>query len=233
MIGIYKITNPKGKVYIGQSINIEKRRRDYEKLKCRNQVKLYNSLTRYGFPEHVFEIVEHCNVSELNMRERYWQDYYNVLEDGLNLMLTDTQYGIKIYSKETRERMSNSHKGVEPWNKGLPHTVETRDRISRALQGREVPQEIREKISKTRLKQPTKITEETREKLREARQRREVEPMQGKKHTEETKQKMSKAAKGVKKTEEHKQKISATLKGRTLSEETKKKMSESKKKRKI
>jgi len=29
MVGIYKITNPNGKIYIGQSINIESRKRVY------------------------------------------------------------------------------------------------------------------------------------------------------------------------------------------------------------
>lgn len=43
MIGIYKITNPKGKVYIGQSIDINERFKTYSYLKCKNQTKLYNS----------------------------------------------------------------------------------------------------------------------------------------------------------------------------------------------
>lgn len=84
MIGIYKITNPNGKNYIGQSINIEKRFNQYKKLTCKNQVILYRSLLKYGVENHIFEVIEECNIEILNERERYWQDFYNVIEKGLN-----------------------------------------------------------------------------------------------------------------------------------------------------
>ncbi len=32
MIGIYKITNPEGKIYIGQSIDIDRRFKEYKRL---------------------------------------------------------------------------------------------------------------------------------------------------------------------------------------------------------
>jgi len=57
MIGIYKITNPTGKVYIGQSWNINKRKVFYSNLLCKRQVKIYNSLKKYGWENHKFEIV--------------------------------------------------------------------------------------------------------------------------------------------------------------------------------
>lgn len=44
MIGIYKITSPSGKVYIGQSVNIERRFLDYKKSLKNTQIKLYNSI---------------------------------------------------------------------------------------------------------------------------------------------------------------------------------------------
>jgi len=36
MIGIYKITSPSNKVYIGQSINIEKRFKSYKRYDCKH-----------------------------------------------------------------------------------------------------------------------------------------------------------------------------------------------------
>lgn len=33
MVGIYKITNPKGRIYIGQSVNIEQRKQNYKNFK--------------------------------------------------------------------------------------------------------------------------------------------------------------------------------------------------------
>lgn len=57
MIGIYKITSPSGKVYIGQSWNIERRFYTYTKGKCKDQPKLYNSFLKYGVDNHKFEVV--------------------------------------------------------------------------------------------------------------------------------------------------------------------------------
>lgn len=111
MIGIYKITNPNGKVYVGQSTNIESRKKQYSRLdNCKQQIKLYHSLVKYSFTNHSFEVVEECVVEELNIRERYWQEFYNVLEEGLNLRLTETSDRSGKLSKETKEKMSKTRK---------------------------------------------------------------------------------------------------------------------------
>lgn len=104
MIGIYKITSPSGKVYIGQAVDIERRRKEYVGLHCKNQTKLYNSLVKYGFSEHIFEVIEECGIGELNVRERHWQDLYNVLEEGLNLRLTGTENTSGRQAKDTVEK---------------------------------------------------------------------------------------------------------------------------------
>lgn len=92
MIGIYRITSPSNKTYIGQSINVSKRLKEYRYLtNCKTQPKLYNSLVKYGFSQHIFEVIEQCSVEELNVRERHWQDFYNTIgERGLNCRLTET-----------------------------------------------------------------------------------------------------------------------------------------------
>ena len=61
MKGIYKITSPSGKVYIGQSIDIERRFRHYKRMVCKDQVKVYNSFLKYGVDAHIFEILELCD----------------------------------------------------------------------------------------------------------------------------------------------------------------------------
>ena len=63
MTTIYKITNPKGKVYVGQTTNYRKRLNHYRILHCKRQQKLYNSLHKYGFNNHVFEIIEEVETS--------------------------------------------------------------------------------------------------------------------------------------------------------------------------
>jgi group I intron endonuclease len=110
--GIYKITNPKGKIYIGQSEDIYKRWKNYYKLSCNKQIKLYRSLKKYRPKNHKFEILEKCEFENLDCIERYWQDFYDVLnrKKGLNLLLTSCKNKTKKYSKESSIKLSNSLK---------------------------------------------------------------------------------------------------------------------------
>jgi len=104
MIGIYKITSPSGKIYIGQSINIEKRFKDYQYINSiKNQVKLYNSFKKYEIKNHKFEIVEECSIEQLNEREIYWGLYFNSIAEGLNHKLGNQN---SIISEETKLKMS-------------------------------------------------------------------------------------------------------------------------------
>lgn len=135
MIGIYKIINPKGRIYIGQSVNIERRKGNYSKLQdCKNQIKLYRSLKKYGFSSHIFEVLEECTIDELNKKERYWQDFYNVLEEGLNCKLTKTEDKSGLMSKELRDRLSKSHlqrNSTEEGKISIRKRVENTDYIKR------------------------------------------------------------------------------------------------------
>lgn len=56
MVGIYKITSPSKKVYIGQSINIYRRWSSYKLKGCPKQVKLHSSFLKYGYDSHIFEV---------------------------------------------------------------------------------------------------------------------------------------------------------------------------------
>ena len=78
MIGIYKITSPSGRIYIGQSRDLNRRERDYQKyIKDSNsQVKLLASINKYNWENHIFEIIEECEFEQLNIRERYYQEFY-------------------------------------------------------------------------------------------------------------------------------------------------------------
>ena len=57
MIGIYKITSPTNRIYIGQSINIEYRFKQYRWIKAKSQTRLRNSFLKHGVENHKFEIV--------------------------------------------------------------------------------------------------------------------------------------------------------------------------------
>ena len=57
MIGIYKFTNKiNGKIYIGQSIDIEHRRKEH--LRYKDESYFHRSLMKYGNDNFDFEILE-------------------------------------------------------------------------------------------------------------------------------------------------------------------------------
>lgn len=156
MIGIYKITSPSGKVYIGQSIDIKKRFKQYKSLyNSRKQVALYRSFLKYSIEKHSFEVIEECNIELLNERERYWQDFYDVLKNGLNSKTTSIDNKSGKLSDETKLKMSKSLKGKKAWNKGVKgmfvgrvFSIETRMKLTISNTGRFYSKETREKIGK-------------------------------------------------------------------------------------
>lgn len=108
---IYKITNPKGKIYIGSTINILRRKYFYKNIKRGRQQKLGNSILKYGFDNHTFEVIECCSIEKRFEREVFFGLKYNCLSRmGLNLRLpkiTDKQVCI---SKELRKKISDHAK---------------------------------------------------------------------------------------------------------------------------
>lgn len=106
--GIYKITSPTGRIYIGQSEKIEKRWEIYKRMNSSTkvQVKLWRSFQKHGVGNHVFEIIEECLLEDLNCRERYYQDFYNVITIGLNCRLTDCGEVRGMMSENTKRLLS-------------------------------------------------------------------------------------------------------------------------------
>jgi group I intron endonuclease len=158
MIGVYKITNPKGAIYIGSSINIEQRLKHYVGVSCKGQRKLYNSIRKYGWENHFVEIMIECELEDLYHNERYFGEYYNVLgENGLNLILPKNGE-IKVgVSSETRRRMSESSIGEKGSFYGKTHTKETREKISKAQLGRKHTLEHRLKVSLNNSRYKSKV----------------------------------------------------------------------------
>ena len=78
MIGIYKITNlDNGKMYVGQSVNIENRWSSHKTLLNKNQHenrRLQNSWNVHGADRYEFSAIEECSIEELNDLEMYWID---------------------------------------------------------------------------------------------------------------------------------------------------------------
>lgn len=110
--GIYKITSPTGKIYIGQSKDIKTRWSSYRTRSCPSQIKLDRSLEKYGVENHIFEIIEECSEENLNICENYWQIFYDVTgRNGLNchLVKEDRVYVNKGNGVRSRKRNRGAH----------------------------------------------------------------------------------------------------------------------------
>jgi len=130
MVGIYKITNPKGKIYIGLSKDIDKRKKDYKYLKCNEQPKIYNSLKKYGWDNHIFDVLEECLIEHLSENEIKWKKYY--------LELYNNNWNKVLF-------LSLYDRGGGPKNK--VH----RNKISKALKGKPKSQEHKNNISNSKI----------------------------------------------------------------------------------
>lgn len=134
--GVYKITSPSGKIYIGEAINLKERCLFYlNPNRVKKQRAIYNSLIKYSVEKHIIEILEFCEVNKLLERERYWQEFYNSVNDGLNCYLTKTNEKKKILSEETKKIMSDKAKGERNHFFGKKHTDESLLKISKASKG--------------------------------------------------------------------------------------------------
>lgn len=100
-IGIYKITNLlNGKIYIGQSIHIEKRWKEH----CQNSSKslIGQAIQKYGKENFSFQILEECNENQLLEKEsKYILQYDSLVPKGYNIVLQSQSqnHSFQKYSK--------------------------------------------------------------------------------------------------------------------------------------
>lgn len=140
--GIYKITSPSGKIYIGQSKDVNARLQYYKNSRCKCQQKLYHSIIKYRWNTHTFEIIVECLESELNDLEAYYIKQFNTFntKHGLNLTTGGNHYKmsdetklkigaaskVRICTEETRIKLSqNSAKAFF----GKHHTDESKEKL--------------------------------------------------------------------------------------------------------
>lgn len=134
MIGIYKITNTiNGKVYIGQSIDIEKRWKDHIKDYKKGEQVLYKAIRKYGIENFSFEVVEECDMEELDDKEIYYiKEYCSYIHadesKGYNMTLGGEGNRGLVFTKEHKRRLSESRKGKH-------HTQVVRKRMSETRRG--------------------------------------------------------------------------------------------------
>lgn len=117
MVGIYKITNPEGKSYIGLSREIEVRWKSYKNMQFQSNNLLKESFKKYGYDNHNFEILEEIqliadtygkNTAILRKQERYWIDKLDTFHNGLNQ--NGGGSGCGSHTPESKQKISESLK---------------------------------------------------------------------------------------------------------------------------
>lgn len=144
MTGIYRITSPNKRVYIGQAKSIKKRFKDYHYSLAKGQPKLNRSFLKYGIDNHKFEVVCYCDIDELNNLERYYQEIFNCVKNGLNCEFVNSENSPKERSQEVKDK-------IGAYQRTRKMTDETCLKISKSRKGIVFTDEHREniRISKT------------------------------------------------------------------------------------
>lgn len=198
MMCIYLRTNKiNGKQYVGQTTNIKQRQNAWLYKKIYAGEAINNAREKYGTDNFTFQILRECKtINELNDWEKYYIDKLNTTSpNGYNL--TDGGEG-RLHSKiseETRQKMSVAHSGERNIMFGRTHTKEARYKIRNSRLGKKghiQTEETKKKISETHKgnKNPNfgkPLSDETKAKLSAS--------LKGRKTSEETRRKMSEAAK--------------------------------------
>jgi group I intron endonuclease len=147
MVGIYKITSPSGKIYIGQSWDIIRRFENYRRCSPRQQ-SMYNSIKKYGYDNHIFEVLhelpEDINQTILDNYEiLYWK---SLKEGGMRMLnIREPGRGGKM-SAESIKKISESLIGNKR-SLGYKHSKETCEKRRRSSTGRILSDECKKKIS--------------------------------------------------------------------------------------
>jgi group I intron endonuclease len=109
--GVYRWGNlVNGKTYIGSSINLSRRFRDYYSIRLlerevkRTKSSIYPGLLKYGYSNFSLEILEYCDKSETISREQYYLDLLN--PDYNILKIAGSSLGYK-HSPETKAKMKD------------------------------------------------------------------------------------------------------------------------------
>lgn len=177
--GIYQIRNIiTNKIYIGSTSRtfLARKNEHFQELrrKKHGNTHLQQSFNKYGEHNFVFEILKCCSEADnLDKLEKLFYD--NVPENERYNLVVPGETGKRGVSDKTRERMSNAHRGNKSYWWGKSLSSEHKTKISVSLTGRERSTESKQKLSVSTTK--------------------ERNPMFGKKHSEETKMRISAAKK--------------------------------------
>lgn len=157
MTGVYKIENKiNGKIYIGQSINIERRWSEH----CRKSKKslISKAISEFGKQNFSFQILEECQKEELDEKESFYILKFNsVVPYGYNVREDNNSIYGSIYNFYDKEVLSSIISDLKNTSLTFTQIAENYDlnisTISRINKGEihlqeEIQYPIREKIKK-------------------------------------------------------------------------------------
>ena len=194
-----------GKVYIGQSKNVNKRKNKHFTLlrhNKHNNKHLQSAWNKYFEKNFVFEIIESFESYDpdiINEREIFWIKYYNSFNKDFGYNNTSGGDGIKNY-KHTEE----AKKKISEASKKQKLSKEHKEALLKSITGRKKSEEELKKLSNAA--KGRKISEWHKEQLRKGREAYKI--------TDEVRKKISDSRKGFKMSEEQKQKLSRINKGK-------------------
>jgi len=147
--GIYSITSPSGKQYVGSAVNFDKRWRNHRQALLagtHHNKPLSEAFNKYGMGGLVFAKLIICEVKDLLM---YEQIAIDTLNPKLNVLrIAGSALGMKL-SMEAREKIRYAATNI---------SAETSERRSAAQRGKVLPASTRGKISAAKKGRPGKST---------------------------------------------------------------------------
>jgi group I intron endonuclease len=219
---IYKVTNLiNGKVYIGQTTKgLEHRKKQHIRLaKNGSEIKFHLALNKYGTESFSWEILCVCyDLKQLNIMEEFyiWKTNsvnkllgYNIKLGGNNSNLSeDTKKKIgekargRKHSEESKIKMSLSRSGENHFRFGKNLTEEHKEKLRQSKIGTKHSEESKAKMSLAKMGaknvnygKKIQMSQETKDKISK-KSIGENNPMWGKNHSEESRERMSKKAMG-------------------------------------
>lgn len=140
--GIYKWTSPDGKSYIGQAVDLNRRRNEfirdpYQKIYTSVNSAIDRARKKYSdFSKWTYEVLEVCPIEKLDELEIYYIKHFNTYKNGYNCTIGgDSTKGL-YPSLETRKKLSEAHKGEKSYWYGKKLPLDVRQKISKARIGK-------------------------------------------------------------------------------------------------
>lgn len=145
---IYKITSPSGRIYIGQTLYLKSRLTMHKSLAKRSKCKLHASIKKYGWNNHVVEILEDglFTKERLDELEIRYIAQFDCFKKGLNMTLGGDGVWGYIKSDEVLERQSQKMTGEKNPFYNKKHSPEVIEFLRQRSTGKTLSAESRKKV---------------------------------------------------------------------------------------